>query len=174
MVRPLATLVGYVSYCDIREQFKKLQIQATDAEVTKFIELADPNKQGYLDFKSFATVIAADMVDKLTPLPNNEETYLYRRERMNVVPNAAKIQENMTYHKTFTSRFNEIKDRLLPDQNLLLSKAAVLRCRDEAIHAVRRYAGASQYLCEFPAAHLFRDASFRGRKPLVEPAVGEV
>ncbi len=61
------------------------------------------------------------MPEKLLPRPEDEETYLYHRERLNVVPNAAKIQENIAYHKTFTSRFNEIKDRLEPDKNLLLS-----------------------------------------------------
>eukprot|EP01022_Parablepharisma_sp_SALTPOND_P014822 TRINITY_DN205_c0_g3_i4.p2 TRINITY_DN205_c0_g3~~TRINITY_DN205_c0_g3_i4.p2 ORF type:complete len:880 (+),score=100.64 TRINITY_DN205_c0_g3_i4:6240-8879(+) len=112
---------GYVSYNDIKEQFKKLKIDATDSELKMFVELVDPNKQGYLDFRSFSTSITKTMADKLAPLPDDEETFLFRRTRQNLVPNAEKIQENLTYHRTFLNRFNEIKNRFVPDRNLLLS-----------------------------------------------------
>ena len=112
---------GYVSYDDVKEQFKKLQIPAKDAEVKKFIELADTKKQGYLDFRNFADVIRPNMVESLAPLPSDEETYLYKRDRLNLVPNAEKIREDIEYHKTFTNKFNEIKNQLVPDQNMLIS-----------------------------------------------------
>lgn len=121
MVQPSNYSIGYVSYSDIKEQFKKLQIPATETEVKKFIELADTKKQGYLDFRSFADIITNNMVEKMVPLPGDEETYLYKRDRVNLIPNASKIEENLRYHKTFTNKFNEIKDTLIPDKNMLLS-----------------------------------------------------
>ena len=38
-----------------------------------------------------------------------------------LVPSMGKIQENIAYHKTFTEKFNAIKEKLVPDQNMLLS-----------------------------------------------------
>eukprot|EP01022_Parablepharisma_sp_SALTPOND_P002130 TRINITY_DN1087_c0_g1_i1.p1 TRINITY_DN1087_c0_g1~~TRINITY_DN1087_c0_g1_i1.p1 ORF type:complete len:796 (-),score=97.69 TRINITY_DN1087_c0_g1_i1:2456-4753(-) len=112
---------GYISYIDIKEQFKKLKIPATNGEIKRFIDLVDGSKKGYLDFQGFASTITPNMADQLTPLPDNEETYLYKRDRLNLVPNAEKIRENLTFHKTFTNKFTEIRDKLLPDKNMVLS-----------------------------------------------------
>ena len=81
----------------------------------------DSSKKGFLDFNKFENAISPNMVDSLVPLPNDEESYLYKKDRNNLVPNHAKIQENIAYHKSFTSRFTEIRDKLLPDKNILLS-----------------------------------------------------
>ncbi len=110
-----------MSYADLKEQMKKMSIETNDAELKRFIDLVDTKRQGYLDFAAFSTGITKNMVDRLVPLPNDEETYLYRRTRQNLVPNGEKARENLMYHRTFTQKFNEIRDRFLPDPNLLHS-----------------------------------------------------
>ncbi len=112
---------GYISYNDIKEHFVRLQIEASDSEIKRFIELVDPGKKGYLDFAHFATAVNKDMANTLVPLPTNPDTFLYHRDRSNLVPNGEKVRENIEFHKTFTARFCEIRDKLLPDQNMLLS-----------------------------------------------------
>ena len=112
---------GYVSYSDIKEQFKNLKIPVNESETRKFIELIDSSKKGYLDFRNFASVVTQNMAEQLVPLPNDSETYLYKRDRINVIPNGDKARENIMYHTTFNSKFAELRDKLLPDKNLLLS-----------------------------------------------------
>lgn len=60
------------------------------------------------------------MVDSLVPLPKTEDE-MFKTDRQNLVPSMGKIQENIAYHKTFTEKFNAIKEKLVPDQNMLLS-----------------------------------------------------
>jgi len=113
---------GYISYNDVKEQFKKLKISSTDAEIKRFIEMADTQQQGYLDFRNFSAVVTPNMADSMVPLERNEENDLFKRDRQNLVPNMQKIQENINYHKTFTDKFNAIKEQFVPDQNMQLSK----------------------------------------------------
>lgn len=61
------------------------------------------------------------MADVLVPYEKNEENDMFKRERLNLVPSMGKIQENIAYHKTFTDKFNAIKEKLVPEKNMLLS-----------------------------------------------------
>jgi Ca2+-binding EF-hand superfamily protein len=109
---------GYVSYNDIKEHLNKLKVNVNDYELKKFISLVDPQKKGYLDFNSFTSVITKTMVDKLTPLENTQENFLYHRKRQNMTPNSMKVEENIEYHKSFLDKFNTItKAQFIPDSD---------------------------------------------------------
>jgi len=112
---------GYISHDDIRKQFKNLHVKATEDEVNKFIELVDPGKKGYLDFLNFSLKISPNMVESLAPLENTLENNLFRRYRQNLSPNRLKVEENIEYHKTFANRFLEIRNKFLPEADLVPS-----------------------------------------------------
>jgi len=112
---------GYISYNDIKDQMKKLKVNLNDNELKQFIDYVDPLKKGFLDFNTFSTSITKTMADKLAPLPNTEENYLFRRTRQNLAPNREKLEENIKYHKTFLDKFNEIKNKFAPSKNEFIS-----------------------------------------------------
>ena len=112
---------GYVSYTDMKEQFKNLSINATDEEINKFIELADPNNNGYFNFTKFSCVITPNMVDQLSPLPDNEENNFYRRNRINVLPTHQKLIENMNYHKTYQAKLLDLREQFTQEKNMIRS-----------------------------------------------------
>ena len=107
---------GYVSHKDIKDQFRKLKVNANDGEIAKFIELADPSNKGFIDLKDFSSLVTPNMVEHLVPVPADEENYLFRRDRLNLVPNKEKINENLIYQKTFCGKYKSIIDRLSPDK----------------------------------------------------------
>jgi len=108
---------GYVSYNDMKKHLNKLRVKVNDYELKKFISLIDPQKKGYLDFNSFASLITKTMADKLIPLENAENNFLYHRKRQNMTPNSMKVEENIEYHKNFLDKFNTIKAQFLPNDN---------------------------------------------------------
>lgn len=107
---------GYVSYSDVKQHLSKMKVKCNEAELKRFIRLIDPQEKGYLDFRAFSSSVAKGMADKLTPLENTEENFLFRRTRQNMAPNSMKVAENLEYHKTFLDKFNSIRDQFLPEK----------------------------------------------------------
>jgi len=112
---------GYISYNDVKEQFKNLKVSATEPEIRRFMDLVDSKKVGYLDFNSFASAITQNMTENLLPLPKDSEDYIYKKDRQKLVPNGDLVKEQYDTAKAFTTKFKEVRDKFLPDKNLILS-----------------------------------------------------
>jgi len=111
---------GYVSYKDIKERFKKWNINLTDNELSRFIQLVDTNKKGYFDFSSFSTSITKTMAEDLIPLPEDRKIF-----KGNMGPNPIKVKEDIEYHKTFLTRYNQIRNTFIPEEIGIQGKVSV-------------------------------------------------
>ena len=105
----------------MKKHLKEMKVTLNEAEFGNLTRILDPQDKGFLDFNTFAQTFTPLMSKTLVKENDDEETFLFKRDRQNLCPNREKIQENRKFNQTFGERFNNIRQTLLPDKNMLLS-----------------------------------------------------
>jgi hypothetical protein len=113
--------LGYVSYQDLEDHLKSLKVFVTKGEFNHLITLFDKEKKGFLDFKRFSTSITPKMSQNLVEDDQEDENYMFKKDRNFLIPSKDKVQDNLRFAKTFTEKMNAIKNTLLPDKDMILS-----------------------------------------------------
>ncbi len=61
--------IGFVSLQDLKDHLGRMQVQASDKQITDLFKHLDRNKNGFLDFNDFSNGVHSRMADDYAP-PN--------------------------------------------------------------------------------------------------------